>query len=85
VGPAASGEDGAAEAGAGVVGDDGVEAEAWGLSACILEGIPSFLIWWGSGQGGGEEVGGRREEMEEVEMKKVVKQGTNLKQQTHSH
>ena len=28
-----------------VVGDDGVEAEAWGLPACILEGIPGFLIW----------------------------------------
>lgn len=85
MGPAAGGEDGAAEAGAGVVGDDGVEVEAWGLSACILEGIPGFVIWWGSGRGGEEGVGGRREGMEEVEMKEIVKQGTNLKQQTHSH
>lgn len=45
MGPAAGGEDDAAEAGAGVAGDDGVEAEAWVLSACILEGIPGFLIW----------------------------------------
>ena len=85
MGPAAGGEDGVAEAGAGVVGDDGMEAEACGLPACILEGIPGFAIWWCSGREGGEEVGGRREGMEEVEMKEVVKQGTNLKQQAHSH
>ena len=58
MGPAAGGEDGVAEAGAGVVGDDGMEAEACGLPACILEGIPGFVILWCSGQGGGEEVGG---------------------------
>ena len=33
----------------------------------------------------GKVVGRRWEEMEEVEMKEVVKQSTNLKQQTHSH
>lgn len=79
MGPAAGGEGGTAEAGAGVVGDDGVEAGAWGLSACILGGIPGFVIWWCLGQGSGEEVGGRREGMEEAEMKEVGKQSTNLK------
>ena len=54
MGPATGGEDGAAEAGAGVVCDDGVKAEAWGLSTYILEGIPDFLIRW---KGGGREEG----------------------------
>lgn len=58
MGPAGGGEDGAAETGAGVVGDDGVEVEAWGLSACILEGIPGFLI----GGVQGKKVGRRWEE-----------------------